>query len=184
VSFWAAFVRRPYTGWSSAATGRGASAVKEATKRVLERAIISGVAHTVDESVYRVDGISAADLFTALADAGVNVDTILQSADDLVFSASTDDDAATATVLDALAVNWVADSELGQVSVFGAGMRSHPGVAAKAFATLEEQGIEPVIVTTSPIRISCHVRQDAVEPALRALRVAFGLSENGDGTGG
>jgi aspartate kinase len=150
---------------------------------VLERAIISGITHATDESVYRVDGVSAAELFAALADAGINVDTILQSADDLVFSASTDDGAATATVLDGMGVDWVADAELGQVSVLGAGMRSHPGVAAKAFATLEEQGIEPVIVTTSPIRISCHVRRDAVEPALRALRDAFGLSENGDAGG-
>jgi len=63
-------------------------------------------------------------------------------------------DGATDEVLRSLGARFTADAELGQVSVVGAGMRSHPGVAGTAFATLEENGIEPVIVTTSPIRIS------------------------------
>jgi aspartate kinase len=116
-------------------------------------------------------------LFSALADAGINVDTILRTSDGIAFSATTEDDASTAAVLDRLSARWSADSELGQVSVVGAGMRSHPGVAATAFATLEEHGIEPVIVTTSPIRISCHVHREAVERAVQALHDAFGLSE-------
>lgn len=146
----------------------------------LERAIISDVAHTTDETVYRVDGVSAAALFSALAEAGINVDTILQTSGGLTFSALTDDGEATGRALDALGAEWTADTELGQVSVVGAGMRSHPGVAATAFATLEDHGIEPVIVTTSPIRISCHVRRDAAERAVRVLHDAFGLSDDAE----
>jgi len=144
---------------------------------MLERAIISGVTHTVGETVYRTDGVAAAGLFGALAAAGVNVDTILQAGDGFVFSVPSQDEGTTATVLDELGGDWSADASLGQVSVVGAGMKSHPGVAATAFATLEEHGIEPVIVTTSPIRISCHVRRDAVEHAVRALHDAFGLED-------
>ncbi len=160
---------------SPLADGEGTWVVTEEDERVLERAIISGVTHTVGETVYRIDHVPAAALFAALADADVNVDTILQAGDGLVFSAPTKDEAATAAVLDALGAPWSADAGLGQVSIVGAGMKSHPGVAATAFATLEENGIEPIIVTTSPIRISCHVRRDAVERAVRALHDAFGL---------
>jgi aspartate kinase len=61
------------------------------------------------------------------------------------------------------------------VSVIGAGMKSHPGVAAKAFATLAEAGIEPEVVTTSPIKIACHVRTDEVDTAVAVLHQAFEL---------
>jgi aspartate kinase len=162
---------------SSRSAGEGTWVVSEEDSRMLERAIISGVTHTVDETVYRVDGVAPAALFSALAEADVNVDTILQTEDGLVFSAPTRDDPATERVLGSLEARYTADSELGQVSVVGAGMRSHPGVAATAFATLEENGIDPVIVTTSPIRISCHVRRDAVDRAVRALHDAFELGE-------
>jgi aspartate kinase len=144
---------------------------------MLERAIISGVSYSVDETVYRVDGVRATALFSALAEAGVNVETILRAGDGLLFSAPTRDEAATSSTLDALGARWSGNPGLAQVSVVGAGMKSHPGVAATAFATLEENGIEPVLVTTSPIRISCHVREDAAERAVRTLRDAFGLSE-------
>jgi len=165
---------------SPLADGAGTWVVTEEDERMLERAIISGVTHTVGETVYRIAGVPAAALFTALADADVNVDTILQAGDDLVFSAPTKDEAVTVAVLEALDAPWSADAGLGQVSIVGAGMKSHPGVAATAFATLEENGIEPVIVTTSPIRIDCHVRRDAVERALRALHDAFGLDGAGE----
>ena len=54
-------------------------------------------------------------------------------------------------------------------------MKSHPGVAARVFATLGELGIEPVVVSTSPIKIACHIRTDDVERAVRALHEAFEL---------
>jgi len=57
-------------------------------------------------------------------------------------------------------------------------MRSHPGVAAKAFSTLEELGIQPQIVTTSPIKIGCFIPREQVEEAVRALHAAFELEKD------
>ncbi len=162
---------------SSSTDAEGTWVVMEEDGRMLERAIISGVSHTIDATVYRVEGASASLLFTALAEAGVNVDTILQAGDGLLFSSPSVDGGPTSGVLDALGVSWSADADLGEVSIVGAGMKSHPGIAATAFSTLEQHGIEPVIVTTSPIRISCHVRREAVERAVRALHHAFGLDQ-------
>ena len=140
---------------------------------MLEKAIISGVTHTVEETVYRVEGVTAARLFGALAEAGVNVDTVAQTGREIVFSAP--DRGEADAVLDGLGVQWSLREDLGQVSIIGAGMRSHPGVAAKTFATLEELGIEPQLVTTSPIKIGCFVPRDQVEQAVRALHAAFEL---------
>jgi aspartate kinase len=164
---------------SSFSDDEGTWVVAEKSDRMLEKAIISGVAHTLDETVYRVEGAPAATLFAALAAAHVNVDTILRASEEIVLSAPTDDHVATARTLDELGTRWTADDELGKVSVVGAGMRSHPGVAATTFATLEAHGIEPVIVTTSPIKITCYVRSADVERAVRSLHEAFGLGAPG-----
>jgi aspartate kinase len=164
---------------SSFAAGQGTWVTSDEDARMLEKAMISGIAHTVDENVYRVVGSTPATLFAALAAANVNVDTILQASDEIVFSAPREDDQATTRVLDELGASWRADADLGKVSVVGAGMKSHPGVAATTFATLDAHGIEPYIVTTSPIKISCHVRRGDVERAVAALHDAFGLEEEG-----
>ncbi|MFL5210990.1 MAG: ACT domain-containing protein, partial [Microvirga sp.] len=139
--------------------------------------MISGVVHTREELVYRVAGLAAGPLFDALAGASVNVDTIVQiSADEIVFSAPTDDRADIERTLAALDADWSSRADLGKVSVVGAGMKSHPGIAAKTFATLHEQGVEPAVVTTSPIKIACHIPSDDVEKAVRALHEAFDLA--------
>src|SRR5438045_5830786 len=144
---------------------------------MLEKAMISGVVHTREELVYRVAGIGAGALFEALAGASVNVDTIVQiSAGEIVFSAPTEDRADVERTLDALGADWSSRDDLGKVSVVGAGMKSHPGIAAKTFATLHEQGVEPTVVTTSPIKIACHIPSGDVEKAVRALHEAFDLA--------
>jgi aspartate kinase len=149
--------------------------VREEDDRMLEKALISGVTHTLEETLYRVEGTTASRLFAALARAGVNVDTIVQTGPEIVFSAPADDRHAAAEVLDGLDVDWSARDDLGKVSVIGAGMKSHPGVAARAFETLAASGIEPDVVTTSPIKIACHVRTDQVETAVAVLHDAFEL---------
>ena len=149
--------------------------ITEEDERMLEKAIISGVAHTTDETLYRVERATAAELFAALAERGVNVDTIVQTGPEIVFSAPSGDGATIASVLDDLAVRWSAHEDLGKVTLVGAGMKTHPGVAAKTFATLAELGIEIHTVTTSPIKIACHVARDEVERAVRALHEAFEL---------
>ena len=140
---------------------------------MLEKAMISGVTHTTEETLYRVEGVRAAELFSALADASVNVDTIVQTGPEIVFSAPVEDRGETAAVLDGLGVRWSSRDDLGKVSLIGAGMKSHPGIAARTFAVLEGEGIEPQAVTTSPIKIACHVPTAEVERAVAALHAAF-----------
>jgi aspartate kinase len=149
--------------------------IREEDERMLEKAMISGVTHALDEILYRVEGVGAPRLFSTLADATVNVDTIVQTGPEILFSAPAEDHAAVSATLDELGVTWSSRDDLGKVSVIGAGMKSHPGVAAKTFATLGELGIEPEVVTTSPIKIACHVPRGDVERAVQALHAAFEL---------
>jgi aspartate kinase len=160
-------------------TGEDGTWVGREDETVLEKAIISGVAHTLEETLYRVEGVRPAQLFAALADAQVNVDTIVRTGTEIVFSAPEQDTAAARRVLDELGARWSSSAELGKVSVVGAGMKSHPGVAATAFAALEAAGVEPEIVTTSPIKIACHVDRADVERAVQALHDAFELAAAG-----
>jgi aspartate kinase len=151
--------------------------ITEEDDPMLEKALISAVVHQREETVYRVEGATPAALFGALAEANVNVDTILQSsAEEVVFSAPPEDKTAAVRTLEALGTRWEARDDLGKVSVIGAGMKSHPGVAAKTFATLEREGISPVIVSTSPIKIACHIPTGQVDRAVRALHSAFELN--------
>jgi aspartate kinase len=154
----------------------GGTWIREEDERMLEKAMISGVTHTTEETVYRVAGTTPAQLFAALADAQVNVDTILQGGStEILFSAPVEDSAAAARTLDGLGVEWSSRDDLGKVSVVGAGMKSHPGIAAKTFATLAELGIDPAVVSTSPIKIACHMPKESVQDAVRALHAAFDL---------
>jgi aspartate kinase len=151
--------------------------ITEEEDPMLEKAIISGVVHTREELVYNVAGVGADTLFEALANASVNVDTIVQvRPNEIIFSAPVEDRADAEHALGALGANWSSRDGLGKVSVVGAGMKSHPGVAAKTFATLHENGVEPAVVTTSAIKIACHVPTDDVEKAVRALHEAFDLA--------
>jgi len=150
--------------------------ITEEDERMLEKAMISGVTHTLEEAVYRVEGVDRADLFSALADAPVSVDTIIQTDGPILFSAPVEDREQTAAVLDGLGAKWNEHDGLGKVSVIGAGMKSHPGIAARTFATLRDLGLEPELVATSPIKIAFYVPQDDVERAVKGLHEAFELS--------
>ena len=149
--------------------------IRQENERMLEKALISGVVHQREETVYRVEGISPAKLFAVLAEANVNVDTIVQTGAEIVFSAPVEDRTDATRALDGLGVRWSARDDLGKVSLVGAGMKSHPGVAARTFAALEEAGIDAPIVSTSPIKIACHVASANVERAVQALHEAFEL---------
>jgi aspartate kinase len=149
--------------------------IREEDRKMLEKALISGVVHQREETVYRVEGATAAELFGALAEVTINVDTIVQTGPEIVFSAPVEDRADASRVLDSLNVQWSARDDLGKVSLVGAGMKSHPGVAAKTFATLATAGIDAPVVSTSPIKIACHVPSADVDTAVRALHEAFEL---------
>jgi aspartate kinase len=150
--------------------------VTEEDERMLEKAMISGVTHTLEEAVYRIEGAERADLFEALAGAGANLDTIIQIGSEIVFSSPVEDREAATTALDGLGVKWSELEGLGKVSVVGAGMRSHPGIAARTFSTLRELGVEPRFVATSPIKIAFFVARTDVERTVQALHEAFDLS--------
>jgi aspartate kinase len=143
---------------------------------MLEKAIISGVAHTDCEPLYRVSEIDAARLFDRLAEASVNVDTILQvTGGEIVFSAPVEDRASCEELLGGLGVEWSMRDDLGKVALVGAGMKSNPGIAAKMFSTLDETGVKAEVISTSPIKIACHVATGDVPRAVAALHDAFEL---------
>ena len=157
----------------------------------MERPIIRAVTHDQSESKLTVTdgpdkpGVSAT-LFRALADAGVNVDMIVQNVSeegrtDISFTVPTEDlgkaehvlQDGVLTALGARAI--ISDDAIGRVSVVGAGMKSNPGVAATMFETLAEHGINIEMISTSAIRISCVVHTDRTEEAVQRLHAAFGL---------
>src|SRR2546430_3522917 len=102
---------------------------------MLEKAIISGVAHTFDEAVYRVQSVDRADLFAALAEAGVNADTIIQTGDEIVFSAPLGDRSDPQAAPDRASADCDYIEGLAKGRLVGAGMKSPPGNSARTFAT-------------------------------------------------
>jgi aspartate kinase len=159
---------------------------------LMEQAIISGIAHDASEAKMTVLAVPdrpgvAARIFRALADAAVNVDMIVQniSADghtDISFTLPQDDlgkaEPILAAVADEVGARGVAtDADVAKVSLIGAGMKSHPGVAADMFDALAEAGINIEIISTSSIRISCVVRAADVERAVRTVHDKFRLSD-------
>ena len=153
--------------------------VREEDERMLEKAIISGVTHTLDEGVYEVRAVEPADIFDALAAAGVSVDTFMQVGAQFVFSAPLEDKVEVEAALVRMGAQWTEHSDLGKVSVVGAGMRSHPGIAARAFGVLRALRIEPRFVSSSPIKIGFFVSKGEVESVVRALHEAFELASEG-----
>jgi aspartate kinase len=149
--------------------------IREEDERMLEKALISGVTHTVEEAVYEVEGVRPADLFEALADAEVNVDTIIQMDSRIVFSAPVEDRPNAQDALARLGAAFAEQEGVGKVSVVGAGMKSHPGVAARTFSVLRGLGVEPKYVATSPIKIAFYVPLESVERTVAALHEAFEL---------
>jgi aspartate kinase len=153
----------------------------------MEEPIISAVTHSEDEVLFTLLGVpdvpgTAAAIFEAVAEAHVSVDTILQNAvhgaAELSFSVPREDVEATRSALakaqesiGAIEIEEVED--LGKVSLIGAGMRSHPGVAAEMFRTLADEGINLRLISTSPIKITCLVGSDEVARAVRALHTRF-----------
>jgi aspartate kinase len=158
----------------------------------MEQAIISAVVHDVDEAKLTIGNVDdrpgvAARLFRALADEQINVDVIVQNVSeqgqtDISFTVPKPDLEAARATCERLAPDLgadtvLADDSVARVSVVGAGMKSHPGVAATVFETLASHGINIEMISTSAIRISCVVREDQVEEAVQVLHDAFALAE-------
>jgi aspartate kinase len=158
----------------------------------MEKPLITAVTHSTSDSMITLIGVDhvpgiAARIFEALAEASVNVDMIDQNVPtsaggkaEISFTVPHEDlrvatgalEAMTDDVFDRMATQ----REMGKVSIVGAGMRSHPGVAAKVFRVLNDEGINIEMISTSPIKISCVIARERVERAVQALHSAFELS--------
>jgi aspartate kinase len=164
----------------------------------MEESIVSGVATDKSQAKITVIGIpdvpgKAAAVFTTVAEAGANIDMIVQntptgsdvtdSVSDITFTLPKGD---LKHVLDALAQNKAvlgyreleSDEQIGKLSVVGAGMRTHSGVSAILFRALAEAGINVEMISTSEIRISVITSLDQVDDAARAVHKAFDLDSD------
>ena len=161
----------------------------------MEQAIISGVTHDTSEAKVTIQQVPdrpgvAATIFRALADELVNVDMIVQNVSDVSehtdvsFTVPKDDLPRSLRVMEKVQAEVSAaglshDPSIGRVSLVGAGMKSHPGVAAQMFEVLATEAINIEMISTSAIRISCVVSETDVEKAVRALHQAFHLGDAG-----
>ncbi|HVC14811.1 MAG TPA: aspartate kinase [Acidimicrobiales bacterium] len=157
----------------------------------MEQAVVTAVVHDSSQAKVTVAGVQdkpgiAARLFRALADRSVNVDDIVQNASvhgttDISFTVPRTDlatavDGVSGLLTELGATGVSSDQGISKVSVIGAGMKSHPGVTATMFETLAAEGINIDLISTSTIRISCIVREEDAERAVRVLHRAFDLA--------
>ena len=161
---------------------------------IMESKVVAGVAHSRDEAKLTLLSVAdrpgiAATIFSALSEANVNVDMIVQNISeegrtDMTFSCPTDQvaraEVALADIKDKGILNFsevVADTNVCKISVVGIGMRSQSGVAAKMFKVLADEGINIKVITTSEIKISVLVDRKYMELAVQALHDAFELDK-------
>jgi aspartate kinase len=157
----------------------------------MEQAVVTAVTHDLSEAKVTVTGVPdrpglAAKLFRGLADRNINVDMIVQNISlhgmtDISFTIPESDLTVSTEVCEALvpdlgATGVVSDDDVARVSLIGVGMKTHPGVTALTFETLAGVGINIEMISTSSIRISCLIRAQQAEDAVRALHAAFELA--------
>jgi aspartate kinase len=157
----------------------------------MEKAIISGISHKSDEAKVTIAGVEnrpgvAAQIFTALADRNLNVDTIIQNVSDVrgadvSFTVPLDELVPALDTLESMRADLgfrdlSSDDQIGKVTLIGAGMKSEPGVAAKMFRVLADEGINLQMIDTSTIRITVVIERREVERAVRVLHDAFDLA--------
>ena len=164
---------------------------------IMEQPIISGVAHDLGDAKITVVGVPdrpgmAAAIFQAVADAGINMDMIVQNvsvresgATDLTFTCPRGDatkaELALRRIEKEVAFKDIdTDENIGKISLVGAGMRSHPGVSATFFKAIADAGVNVEMISTSEIRISVVTRASDAEKAVKAIHTAFGLDADGE----
>jgi aspartate kinase len=157
----------------------------------MEQNYVTGIAYTRDEAKITLVKVAdrpgvAAAVFGPLARAGINVDMIVQTASDdgqatdITFTVGKADLERTKKVLEGEKngikfTKLLAADDVAKISLVGAGMRSHPGVAATMFETLAEKKINIQVIETSEINVSVLIAEEYTELALRALHTAYGL---------
>ena len=158
----------------------------------MEQPIISGIAFQRDEAKVTLLGVPdkpgvAYQILGPVADANIDVDMIVQNVGhdgttDFSFTVAKNDLKKVMEILERVkndlgARQVIGDKSVCKVSLVGVGMRSHPGVAAKMFRTLAEEGINIQMISTSEIKISVLIDEKYLELAVRALHKAFGLDQ-------
>ncbi|AKC70349.1 aspartate kinase [Pandoraea oxalativorans] len=159
----------------------------------MEKAIISGIAFQRDEAKITVRGVPdrpgiAYQILGPIADANIDVDMIIQNLSvegktDFTFTVPRGDYQRAMTLLQSDvqghigAAEVLGDPKVSKVSIVGVGMRSHVGIASKAFRTLSEEGINIQLISTSEIKISVLIDEKYMELAVRALHKAFELDQ-------
>lgn len=158
----------------------------------MEKAVVAGVSYDTNQVKISVFGIPdkpgiAAKLFEELAKAHINIDMIVQNVGEkgiaaISFTIKNEDLNTGRKVMEELKhkleiKNIEIDTEIAKVSIVGAGMKSHPGVAAAMFSALGDKGINIEMISTSPIIISCVIRKERVKEAVKLLHNAFGLDK-------
>lgn len=180
---------------SSFSPRRGTLVSGSMEELTVEQAIISGVAHDRSEAKITVVGVpdkpgKAAEIFEAVAAAGINIDMIVQNVSaaetgltDVSFTLPKDEGQSAVQALtrvqDSVGFDSLQyDDQIGKVSLVGAGMRSHPGVSATFFKALSQAGVNIEMISTSEIRISVVTRADELDDAVRAIHSAFDLDSD------
>ena len=158
----------------------------------MEKPVVTGVTYDTNQVKITIFGLEdvpgiAAKLFSAFSAENVNVDLIVQNVSErqiatISFTIKNEDVLPAKKVIENLrnSLNFTSydmDSDVAKVSIVGAGMQTHPGVAAKMFEILAEENINIEMISTSPIRISCVIRKEKVKPAVKALHRGFELEK-------
>jgi aspartate kinase len=160
-------------------------------EEIVEKKPVTGIAYSRDEAKITLmkipdrPGIAAA-IFGPLADAGVNVDMIVQNVSedgkrtDLTFTVTRGELARALAAIEKAGEHiayreLTHDANVAKVSIIGIGMRAHPGVAQTMFRTLSEKGINIQVISTSEIKVSVLIAEEYVELAVRALHSAYEL---------
>jgi aspartate kinase len=166
--------------------------IREEDERMMEKAIISAVTHDATEAKITVVGVPdkpgmASAIFRPLSDVGANVDMIVQNVShsgrtDMSFTVPRLDldkslEVVARVVEETGAEAFTHDEGIARVSLIGAGMKSHPGVAADMFDALASVGVNIEMISTSPIRVSCVIREEQVAAAVNAIHERFRLSD-------
>jgi len=159
-------------------------------KMKVEEPVVSGVVYDKNQVKLSITDVPdrpgiAAKIFGALAKENINVDMIIQSAargknNDISFTVSRDDLRKCLPILKKVknelnASDVIYDDKVAKVSIIGVGMKTHPGVAAKMFRVLAKEKINIEMISTSEIKISCVIRENEVEKAVKTLHFAFDL---------
>jgi aspartate kinase len=169
----------------------GTMVVKE--DKDMEKVVVSGVTYDTDEAKITIRGIPdrpgiASKIFTPISDANIVIDMIVQNLSEdsytditftvpkIHFKEAVDIVKGVSTELEA--ANVIADTDIVKVSIIGAGMRTHAGIASKMFTILASEGINIMMISTSEIKISCVIEAKYTELAVRVLHEAFDLSES------